>query len=706
MQSQAQINESRLKCARAYVQAGFYLFPLKGKRPKWKGWTKKDYDANLDVKALGSNYGVRLTDDYLVVDIDPRNYIAGIDSLAVLNKTLRIPDLLKVPTYQVQSRPASQDTPACCHVYFKKPANVKVKRNVKQLPGIEIKSKGQYVVGAYSIHPETKKPYTIRHGWVGEIADAPPALLRFIETEDIQLKGEASYDDSSANRSRFINFLEQIDPAIEGEGGDTRTFAVACEGRDYGLSESVCIDILAEFYNPRCEPPWDYEELQVKVQNAYLYGQNTIGSRNVDEFQALAPDKPPKTFDALMAWDRIKRSPHDFANTLANVVLMFASEEFNGKPNPIQHSLRFNKFSETVEHSKPKPWHLNTTLKWDDADTSAFRAFLSNYKINVSKDIIIDAIQAYARRFPYHPVKDWLNSLIWDHMPRLDTMLVDYAGVNDLPIAREFSKCTILGAVARIFEPGCQFDTMLVLEGDQGIGKTNFVRALGGDWYSSIHLDPKNKDTVQSMFGYWFLEVSEMAFLTNKEIEHVKRFIGNPFDNIRLPYGRITQAYSRQSVFIGTINPSAGGEYLSDPTGNRRFWPIKCNKFDIPGLIENRDQIFAEAVYRFKRGEAYHIKDIGLLRDAEREQKKREQQDTWLEFIREWLSKPDSPRKFTIKDVAYDALNIRPDNCKKTDRNRIANALRELKYKECQYRDRGFKQRGWSKDLSDLWEDL
>lgn len=220
------------------------------------------------------------------------------------------------------------------------------------------------------------------------------------------------------------------------------------------------------------------------------------------------------------------------------------------------------------------------------------------FGINFGKDAWWDYVTNYAYRRTYHPVRDYLNARRWDGVPRLDTWLSQYGGAEDNEYTRAVSAIPLIAAVRRVREPGCKFDEVLVLEGVQGGNKSGAFRTLAGrdDWFvDSLPLGADSKTVMEQIAGGWLIEFAEMSGLNKSDVENVKSQVARQFDKARLSYGRLTTERPRQCVFFGTTN---AGQYLRDQTGNRRFWPVKVDRFDLDALRRDRDQIWAEAAAR------------------------------------------------------------------------------------------------------------
>jgi energy-coupling factor transporter ATP-binding protein EcfA2 len=237
-----------------------------------------------------------------------------------------------------------------------------------------------------------------------------------------------------------------------------------------------------------------------------------------------------------------------------------------------------------------------------------------------------------------------------------------------------------MGAGARVVIPGIKFDYMLILEGPQGIGKSTLVKTLAGKWYTAISLTDTDKDTIDAMLGAWIIENEEMVCFSKQDIERVKAFISRSTDRVRLAYDRRSKDFPRQSIFIGTINPTGDSDYLKDSTGNRRFWPIVCAKVDIEWLKENRDQLFAEAVACFKAGEKLWIdsNDPKINELVLSEQEERKSRDPWTSKINEFVK---GKRVVSSIEILESCLKIETPRITKNDQTRVGIVMSELKWK-------------------------
>jgi putative DNA primase/helicase len=264
---------------------------------------------------------------------------------------------------------------------------------------------------------------------------------------------------------------------------------------------------------------------------------------------------------------------------------------------------------------------------------------------------------------------------------RIDVWLVRYFHAEDNPYIRAIGSRWLISAVARIFEPGCQADYAPVFEGAQGLLKSGALRilAVNDAWFSDRLSHIGSKDAIEELRGLWIVEIAEMDALNRAAAATKKSFLTRRHDHYRPPYGRHTINHPRQCVFAGTINPPVGG-YLKDPTGARRFWPVACPNFiDRDGLVRDRDQLWAEAVVRYKASAPWHLETPELEALATAEQDARFVVDPWEERIRKWLG---DRVEISINDVLQGALGLSQETATQSAHNRAAAVLTHLGFKQ------------------------
>ena len=270
----------------------------------------------------------------------------------------------------------------------------------------------------------------------------------------------------------------------------------------------------------------------------------------------------------------------------------------------------FNQFKSMLDVTGKLPWP-QVKPGWNDTDVACAKLYFEKTYGIWSPTKFKDALLAVtsAERL-YHPIKEYLSTLKWDGTPRLDTLLIDYLGAEDTPYVRAVTRKTLVAAVARIYRPGIKFDSILVLNGEQGMGKSTLFSILGGDWFSdSLSIsDMKDKTAPEKLQGYWLLELSELTGMKKVDVEVVKSFITRTDDKYRHAYGTTVESHPRSCVIVGTTNSDGG--FLRDITGNRRFWPVNVTGFGKfhPWELEDPDQIWAEALVYYNRGEELFLK--------------------------------------------------------------------------------------------------
>ena len=370
-----------------------------------------------------------------------------------------------------------------------------------------------------------------------------------------------------------------------------------------------------------------------------------------------------------------------FLPCLSNVVTILA---FNDDWHNV---IAYDAFAGTIVKRKPPPIHEDyrgdrpQTGDWIHEDTLDTAAWITReYNIAAPSHVVAEAIQVVAQRYVFHPVRDWLNELPkWDRRPRIDDFFIRLAGAKDTPYVRAVTKNFFLSAVARIREPGCQVDTMLILEGPQGVGKSSIIRILAGDtWFLDTSFDIGAKDGYLALRRKWIVEMSELDSLSRAELSRTKAFLSSVKDSFRPPYGKTTVDNYRQCVFIGSNNPDGGG-WGKDITGARRFQPIDIGVVDLKGVREERLQVWAEALARYLACEKWHIRDPRLLKAAAQEAELRRQTDPWETHAREWLGDHLRTKKgVTTEEILTSAIGMPVDRQGRAEQIRAAHALRAI----------------------------
>ena len=317
------------------------------------------------------------------------------------------------------------------------------------------------------------------------------------------------------------------------------------------------------------------------------------------EFEVVQEEEVNTSWQNLLELDK----KGNVKSTMSNMAIIIRND-INFK------NIVYNQFKCSIDVVGKLPWK-QIKSGWSDADMACAKLYFERvYKIWSPlkfKDALL-AVTSSER--VYHPIKEYFKTLKWDKVSRLDTLLVDYLGAKDNIFVREVTRKTFCAAVTRIFEPGKKFDSILVLCGPQGIGKSTLFSKLGKEWYSdSLSLcDMKDKTAAEKLQGYWLLELGELAGIKKVDVEVIKSFISRTDDKFRKAYGVNVESNPRSNIIVGTTNSEGG--FLRDITGNRRFWPVMVsgNSNLKPWDLKDVDQIWAEALYRYEQGEELYLK--------------------------------------------------------------------------------------------------
>lgn len=257
------------------------------------------------------------------------------------------------------------------------------------------------------------------------------------------------------------------------------------------------------------------------------------------------------------------------------------------------------------------PWNKNAN-QWTDTDDANLRVWLEKHYDITGKEKIADALTAVLTRHSYHPIRDYLNGLTWDGVPRLDRIIIDYMGAEDSELNRAMSRKHFVAAVARVFNPGCKYDYCLIMSGAEGIGKSTLLRVMGGRWFNDSITTLEGKEGMEQLRRAWVVELGELSSIKRSDVEQVKAHLSKQVDIYRAAYARRVLEHPRQCVFCGTTNEAL---FLKGDTGNRRFWVIpvvaELRKYRdwSEAIRRDRDQLWAEAVHYYKQGEPLYLSE-------------------------------------------------------------------------------------------------
>ncbi|MFQ9012999.1 MAG: VapE domain-containing protein [Lacrimispora saccharolytica] len=379
--------------------------------------------------------------------------------------------------------------------------------------------------------------------------------------------------------------------------------------------------------------------------------------------QAAAEDFDEADPDAWKKQLQYEKKSMELKNNLHNLMLILENDE-NLK------GIVFNQLADGMEIRGKVPWPHPAKF-WRDADDAQLICYVdAAYGTFSARNYDIAVTKAVDDR-SYHPIREFFETLpAWDGMERADTLLIDYLGAEDTPYVRAVTRKELCAAYCRVYHPGIKFDSMIVLNGDQGIGKSTLIAKLGGEWYSdSLNLsDMNDKTAAEKLQGYWIMEIGELAGMRKADLDKVKAFISRQDDKYRASFGRRVTPHPRQCVFFGTTNSQNG--YLRDITGNRRYWNVK-----VPGNgkykpwdmdADTVKQVWAEVMVYAKAGEKLYLPPE-LEAYAKEEQRAAMERDDREGLVQEYLDMLlpdtwDSMDVYKRRDYVRDADDpMRPD---------------------------------------------
>lgn len=579
---------------------------------------------------------------------------------------------------------------------------------------ISLMGEGQQVVLPPSIHPDSGKPYS----WgmrlnaveglplVRDLGGAAPAASEKIS------------EAPSARKFPEVDLVSQprlsskmVDLILTGDGCEDRSAALlgaASAMVRAGLSDLEILSVLTDRETYLGEAAYDHAQTKSRDRAADWVAKYTLGKARAecdaaaifaDEVEVVEPlsEEAAEAQAAELSADdggdwrlQIERgSPASGSrpkNTLENVILILK--------NAVAPNLfRRNEFSNLEIYGVEPPWGGEVGVEIRDIDIVLIKVWLAeHYRFEPSNDRINEAIGKIANENRFHPVREYLDRLEWDGVPRIDTWLKDYLGAEGPKVyLSAVSRKVLCAMIARIYHPGAKFDQVLILEGKQGVGKSTAIRYLAGsDWFTDTTINIQDKDAVLNLGAVWVVEMGELSGMRKADVDLLKEFVARTADRIRVPYGKRTERFPRQCVFIGTTN---GDEYLRDMTGNRRFWPVKVGACDFERIRRDRDQLFAEAKMAWEFGEALYLDEPQAAAEAIAEQEHRTVSDTWSELIGHFLEAEQvkkltgeessfDPEKFTTRDLFSDAGPLGAMKDTRGDQMRVAEVLKKLGYEK------------------------
>ncbi len=639
-----------------------------GKHPAIDAWQTS---ATTDLHIIrdwfaGGRYNIGVVcgaSNVVVIDIDPRN--GGDETFAALIQELgNLP-----PTLTADSGGGGT------HFVFRRPPGELIS---KVGPGIDLLRDSRQFLVEPSLHPSGRR-YQWRPGHAPDeiaIADLPSAwaarLKPRVAPRTPTAPRQRTADDDRMRRARA--YLAKIPGAVSGQSGHTATFnAVAAVMIGFDLSESDTLHIITEDYNPRCDPSWSERELQHKIKSVSQRCERERGYLLVDRPKpgtqppgapptpAAPPDRPPTDWEARLLTNEegnCRRAYHNtavFVRSHPEFVDRWSYDEMTGSP--------------WIDGSPMQPEMIHYIRAQADCRLG----------YTPSAADVEAAVVAAAKERPFHPIQQYIRSLDWDGIPRLDAMAHDYLS-SDKPLHAHMVRKFMIGAAARVLWPGCKLDTVLMLVGDQGFRKSTFFSVLAGQWHSDTYIDITNKDAALQLHGAWIYELSELEnVVTGARESRLKAWITSTHDTYRPPYGKAVERRPRSTAISGTTNRK---QFLTDDTGSRRFWIVPVGqRVDVDLLTEMRDQLWAEAVCAAESGEPWWWDSAELERQREEENEAYAEDDSWFNPIDSHINGKAPLEEVSTTNVLVGALGLEIGRHDRSAQMRVAKILKHLGWK-------------------------
>lgn len=490
-------------------------------------------------------------------------------------------------------------------------------------------------------------------------------------------------------------YIAKIPGAVSGNGGHDATYGAAlalCRG--FALDHVAAMELLRE-YNQRCDPPWTEKELEHKAASAAASDKVSSGYLLNAERPATAAAPTQTTPEPTAVPDNVvslskHRRPLRSRSYLTAVTIIEdnARDVLDGRTLELDDMTGIVMLGgEPIKDSDESRIRSNIESKF----VGGLDKNNAEIGLQIGAEDIHRAINQVAASRPYHPVQRYLSSLKWDGQPRIAAVAEDILGAARTVLNQALIRCFMVSCVARAMQPGCKVDTVLVLVGEQGIGKSTFFKIISGEWFfdSPIDIGKKDKDTFMALRCAWICEWGELeAIRRAREITAIKAFISSQVDIFRPSHGKNIIVQKRGCVFVGTTNK---GEFLFDSTGNRRFMPMTVTTVDNRALREQRDQLWAESVSIYLAWAAAGSRQEDtpwVLTAAEsaslgEAQHQYAEQDDWLDPIAKWIeNRLSTDQAFTTGDVLGGALSIPKERWVGGNSHHAAEVLKSLGWKQ------------------------
>jgi predicted P-loop ATPase len=580
---------------------------------------------------------------------------------------------------------------------------------------VSLYSDGRQVVLPPSIHPDSNRPYS----WAEPVttADDLPALdfgpspeknsIKDVEKRTASpLVGDADLTDFAEEpvMIEWLDISEKVREGIlTGRGvKDRSAFLLPASTAllSAGLTKNEILSVLTDPKTFLGACAYEHAQTKSRARAARWVWRYTL-ARVMEERDAVSIFKSAAKIEPNKKLSKEEREVQDeeieadqdwrkgleatqqgkYRATLANCIMMLTNVA--GKPGIVGR----NEFAGNDYYLVDTPWRSKKGDPVTDIDIVRIKKYFAHmFGVEFSDNPINQALMSVADENRYHPVRDWVRGLKWDGVARIDTWLKDYAGaVGPEPYLSDVSRKFLVAMIARVFRPGVKFDTILILEGNQGTGKSTLLSKLcGEDWFTDAPIKVGDKDGVLTIQAKWLIELGELSSMSKADLEVFKVFISQRQDRIRSPYGKRVEEFPRQIVFAGTTNLD---EYLRDLTGNRRFWSVKLTRerIDFDGIEKIRGQLFAEAYQHFILGEELYLCGDEATSQAVLEQAKRLHSDEWMPAVQDIVNgETFAQMGFEMRDVAKRLDQFGAHRLSPTDVHRISRCLKLLGFEKFQ----------------------
>ena len=658
------VNDPLKHFAQLYLDRGWQIVPLapKSKAVHFKKWREKEF--TLEDFEPGDNIGLKSVSDetssMVFVDLDSP------EAVAIANYA---DPVLLPPTSCVYGRPSKPRSKRVYHITPAIPKTIPF-RDFDGTMLVEIRANHQ------DMAPPSMHPVGEVLAWASDVSD--PAEVEAVELErKVRLLATAAiigrhYASPGARHEWTMALAGMLK-----QRGITETevieviTAAALWSRDPKRSDRLS-EVLSTFSRSDNDPTTGATRLQELAAKGLVKGLNTLWP--------LAPSASGGEY-------MMTRQGFPDARNVSNILIAL---------DKVGATLRYDVFA-----CKPYLTHRGVTAPLEDE--SAIDLWLEIDRTQFfrpSKDLFIDVLKSVARQSSFHPVLEYFKTLHWDGIPRLDTWLTVCGGAVDTPYTRAVGALVVLAAVRRVKHPGVKFDEMLILESPskQGLNKSTAISTLCPDpafFSEDLPLNATSQRLIESTSGKMIIEASELSGMRASQHESLKSMLSRTVDGpVRMAYDRLPIQKPRSWIIIGTTNSSS---YLSDLTGNRRYWPVSVGYMDVEWIQTHRDMLWGEACTREANGESIRL-DPSLWKAAAVQQQARVYSHPWVEALVEEYATKDPGIRVTREEL-YEFLTVPMDRRKPSDSRIVSSAMESIGYKKITVRRSGQKPvNGWGRD--------